>query len=154
MNRREIIKLGGVAWIAPVVMSVTLPAHAQTSGEIDIRGGGDPRSCTGDDCESECPIEWSKSSFTFTDGAIVCNRGDGISLCPIAYVVIRFVKVQQGGQASELILESGFIEPLGEAGCHDFTALKQRTASPYDKTCIRVYQDDGHPGIGYTSYCY
>jgi hypothetical protein len=174
MKRRDILKLSGAVWITPVVQAITLPAHAQTSPVIDPRGVGpedppclpdedcyvDPQ-CTDGDCEPDdpptdvCPEEWSKSSFTW-DGSSLCNHGAGPSLCPIRYEVIRFIAVNQGGSPYPSVQESGFIDPLGADGCHDFTALIQKYgfASQYDRICIRVYQDDGHPGVGYTQNCF
>ena len=63
MNKRDMIKVIGAAWLVPVVESVSLPAHAQTSPIIDPRGGnGDPPpppdDCLpGDDCyvDPQCP---------------------------------------------------------------------------------------------------
>ena len=166
MKKRDFLKTLPL-WITPVVTSVTLPAHAQTSPAPEPRSGGDDPECLPDedcyvdpqcpdgDCEPECPMEWTKSSFAWRDNYL-CNVGDGPSLCPIAYVVIRFITVNQGGEPFESVQESGFIDPLGEAGCYDFTALIQKYgfAAQYDRICIRVYQDDGHPGVGYTQNCF
>ena len=56
MNRRDLLKTMPL-WITPVVTSVTLPAHAQTSPIIDPRGGnGDPPP---DDClpDEDCYVD-------------------------------------------------------------------------------------------------
>ena len=162
MKKRDFLKTLPL-WITPVVTSVTLPAHAQTSPAPEPRSGGDDPECLPDeDCyvnptcdDPICTEEWTKSSFAW-DGNSLCNVGDGPSLCPIAYVVIRFITVNQGGGPFESVQESGFIEPLGEAGCYDFSSLMRKywVAAQYDRICIRVYQDDGHPGVGYTQNCY
>jgi hypothetical protein len=55
MNKRDFIKTLPV-WVAPVVMSVSLPAHAQTSLPAELLDA-DPRSLPGDEpapVDGEC----------------------------------------------------------------------------------------------------
>ena len=72
-------------WVVPVVGAVVLPAHAQTSEYIPP--SVPPIEPPIEPPEEKCPDEWTKSSFTFTDDNVICNHGDGPSLCPIKYSI-------------------------------------------------------------------
>lgn len=180
------------SWVKPVVDSVTLPVHAQTSFEIQGCPEGshyengkcvpDDPECEGEVCNQGCPEgtteidgkcvpdeppcddceppcddceppppeqcgEWSKSSYTFPSDSVprVCNHGSS-SVCNISWEI-----VEGQNPHSTNVVDSGIINPLAKDECYTFPPLPTNNGA---KRCLKVYQDDGHPGIGYTSYCY
>jgi hypothetical protein len=166
MKRRDIIKLGGAVWITPVVQAITLPAHAETSAYIQGEPRDNPDDPPCDDCvvdpncidcdpQGECPDEWNKSSFVFgEDDPILCNTGSGPSLCEIRWEITRtLVSVVSRIQPIPAVVAEGTVPPMGY-GCYDFSDIIAPYIDADGKHCLKAYQDQGHPGIGFTTYCF
>ena len=138
MKKRDFLKVMPV-WMTPAVLSVTLPAHAQTSA---------PSVPPSEPPEPPKECEWAGSSLTLTEGTL-CNTGDADACAPLKYEIVRVYHSPGGGEPVEDVVEVGEIAPLAVGECYTFSLPIALV-----KHCLRVYQENGHPGIGYTQYCW
>ena len=126
----DIIKLGGVAWIAPLVESVTLPAHAQTSPVPT------PRKI--DTCE-DAPI----LSF---DGFLLSNTGGDVD----GYIDFKIRTAPDRSPPRWIVYQEDIIDGLKSGESYDFTKRIPGLGATYweitiNATCVPEFKISGTP---------
>lgn len=154
MKRRELI-IAGVAlaaWHPPVIETVLLPAHAETT-DVEEEPPVDqppkekpPKEKPPPEIE-ECSDEWDKSSYVFktncsTHTVTICNTGDKPALCPIEFDVFF---IEKGNPKKGVIIFSGTLPAIG-MGCAYINLVDYYSAD--GNYMVRAFQHSGHKGKG------
>lgn len=162
-NKRKILGVtiaSAAIWSKPIVTSIVLPAHAQTTPEdippkTTVPPGTPPTTpppttpppTTPPPTIDGCSDEWDKSSYVFSTNCsantvTLCNTGDKRATCPIKFEVYY---TPVGNPKRGALIYSGEIPAIG-LGCGTIDISQYYNSS--GNYMVKAFQHSGHPGTG------